>query len=135
MLKTSKTIGFPQSCENSRQCSRHWKFLFAIFIQIQLGCSHKWMSNEEEELYCACTGNHCNRDLATASLNKAVRMTVIITELIAVIFICLIVCPSLLTWFANKKLFITCKCWSQLVSMFEFNSIRNRFQIINLLKF
>lgn len=37
--------------------------------QIQLGCSHKWMDNEEEELFCACKGSLCNQNLATASLN------------------------------------------------------------------
>lgn len=66
------------------------------FIQIQLGCSHKWMSNEEEELHCACIGDRCNRDLATASLNSANRVIVIIDKLIAVIFIQLIVHPNLL---------------------------------------
>ncbi|MFH4978005.1 hypothetical protein AB6A40_004714 [Gnathostoma spinigerum] len=40
-------------------------------FQIQLGCSHKWMDNDEEELYCACKGNRCNRDLATASRGRA----------------------------------------------------------------
>ncbi|KAL3984617.1 hypothetical protein ACH3XW_35265 [Acanthocheilonema viteae] len=64
---------------------------------IQLGCSHKWMSNEGEELYCACIGDRCNRDLATASLNKAIRITIIINELITVIFIHLIICPNLLS--------------------------------------
>lgn len=49
------------------------------------------MKNEEEELYCACVGDQCNRDLATASLNKAIRITTIINELIVVIFIHLIV--------------------------------------------
>ncbi|VDM39465.1 unnamed protein product [Toxocara canis] len=39
--------------------------------QMQLGCSHKWMDSEEEELLCACKGERCNRDLATASLNHA----------------------------------------------------------------
>ncbi|EFO20451.1 hypothetical protein LOAG_08040 [Loa loa] len=63
---------------------------------IQLGCSHKWMSNEEEELHCACIGDRCNRDLAIASLNNAIRLTVIITEHITVIFICLIIYPNLL---------------------------------------
>ncbi|KAM3717797.1 hypothetical protein ACO02O_01814 [Dirofilaria immitis] len=62
---------------------------------IQLGCSHKWMSNEEEELYCACIGDRCNRDLATASLNKATGVTVIIIKFITVIFICRIVCSKL----------------------------------------
>ncbi|CAD5232261.1 unnamed protein product [Bursaphelenchus xylophilus] len=37
--------------------------------QIQMGCSHKWMNNEEEELFCACTGDNCNLDLHTASLS------------------------------------------------------------------
>uniref|UniRef100_A0A915PLZ0 Uncharacterized protein n=1 Tax=Setaria digitata TaxID=48799 RepID=A0A915PLZ0_9BILA len=52
---------------------------------IQLGCSHKWMSNEEEELHCACLGDRCNRDLATASLNKATKTTVIIINSATVI--------------------------------------------------
>uniref|UniRef100_A0A0M3I5Z7 Urokinase plasminogen activator surface receptor-like n=1 Tax=Ascaris lumbricoides TaxID=6252 RepID=A0A0M3I5Z7_ASCLU len=42
--------------------------------QIQLGCSHKWMDNEEEELLCACKGERCNRNLAIASLNSTAHL-------------------------------------------------------------
>ena len=43
-----------------------------ICFQIQLGCSHKWMNNEEEELFCACIGDLCNGDLNTASASKSI---------------------------------------------------------------
>uniref|UniRef100_A0A0N5AE65 Activin_recp domain-containing protein n=1 Tax=Syphacia muris TaxID=451379 RepID=A0A0N5AE65_9BILA len=49
---------------------------------IQLGCTHKWMDNEEEQLFCACKGDMCNQDLATASLSQTagrVPCTIIIT--------------------------------------------------------
>lgn len=52
---------------------------------IQLGCSHKWMNDEEEEVYCACMGDRCNRDLSTASLNHASKL--ITTTLFCLIFI------------------------------------------------
>uniref|UniRef100_A0A914BWH5 Uncharacterized protein n=1 Tax=Acrobeloides nanus TaxID=290746 RepID=A0A914BWH5_9BILA len=39
--------------------------------KIQHGCTHKWMSNEEEELLCACSGEQCNKDLSTASASFA----------------------------------------------------------------
>uniref|UniRef100_A0A915AQP2 Uncharacterized protein n=1 Tax=Parascaris univalens TaxID=6257 RepID=A0A915AQP2_PARUN len=42
--------------------------------QIQLGCSHKWMDNEEEELLCACKGERCNRNLAIASLSSTAHL-------------------------------------------------------------
>uniref|UniRef100_A0A7E4UXD5 Activin_recp domain-containing protein n=1 Tax=Panagrellus redivivus TaxID=6233 RepID=A0A7E4UXD5_PANRE len=42
--------------------------------KIQLGCSHKWMNNEEEELFCACSGALCNSDLGSASRSTASRL-------------------------------------------------------------
>jgi hypothetical protein len=30
------------------------------------------MNNEEEELFCACIGDLCNKDLNTASASKAI---------------------------------------------------------------
>jgi hypothetical protein len=39
--------------------------------EVQLGCMHKWMNNEEEELACLCRGDNCNADLHTASLSNA----------------------------------------------------------------
>jgi hypothetical protein len=38
---------------------------------VQLGCAHKWVQNELEEIYCACRGNLCNADLSTASASSA----------------------------------------------------------------
>nr|CAD2186904.1 unnamed protein product [Meloidogyne enterolobii] len=38
---------------------------------VQLGCTHKWVQNELEEIYCACKGNTCNFDLAAASQSSA----------------------------------------------------------------
>ncbi|KAF7638510.1 hypothetical protein Mgra_00002188 [Meloidogyne graminicola] len=38
---------------------------------VQFGCTHKWVQNELEEIYCACKGNLCNFDLATASESSA----------------------------------------------------------------
>ncbi|KAF8385395.1 hypothetical protein PRIPAC_74537 [Pristionchus pacificus] len=35
--------------------------------QIQLGCAHKWMDGNFEEIRCACKGNLCNRDFLTAT--------------------------------------------------------------------
>ncbi|VDD94876.1 unnamed protein product [Enterobius vermicularis] len=41
---------------------------------VQLGCTHTWMDNEEEQLFCACKGDMCNQDLATASLSEAAHI-------------------------------------------------------------
>ena len=38
---------------------------------VQLGCAHKWVQNELEEIYCACRGPLCNVDLSTASASSA----------------------------------------------------------------
>lgn len=38
-----------------------------------MGCTHKWMNNEEEELYCACSGDNCNKDITTVSASISVR--------------------------------------------------------------
>lgn len=39
---------------------------------VQMGCTHKWVQNELEEIYCACRGQLCNVDLATASASSAI---------------------------------------------------------------
>ncbi|CAK5024281.1 unnamed protein product [Meloidogyne enterolobii] len=56
---------------------------------VQLGCTHKWVQNELEEIYCACKGNTCNFDLATASQSLAEKQLVSPLKLIffSVIFI------------------------------------------------
>lgn len=41
---------------------------------IQLGCSKKWISDEYEELHCACKGNLCNSDSLTATANSNLRI-------------------------------------------------------------
>ncbi|CAB3398114.1 unnamed protein product [Caenorhabditis bovis] len=33
---------------------------------VQLGCSRKWISEEYEDMHCACTGHLCNSDSTTA---------------------------------------------------------------------
>ncbi|KAL7073825.1 hypothetical protein ACQ4LE_007660 [Meloidogyne hapla] len=43
---------------------------------VQLGCTHKWVQNELEEIYCACKGNLCNFDLATASESSATKQLI-----------------------------------------------------------
>ncbi|KAL3079401.1 hypothetical protein niasHT_036390 [Heterodera trifolii] len=40
---------------------------------VQLGCSHKWVANEQEEIFCACRGNLCNSDLSSASASSVPR--------------------------------------------------------------
>ncbi|KAE9548131.1 hypothetical protein FO519_008661 [Halicephalobus sp. NKZ332] len=52
-------------------------------LKIQLGCSHKWMNNQEEELLCACVGENCNKDLTTASLSGTDRILLQIPVLIS----------------------------------------------------
>ncbi|CAK5073308.1 unnamed protein product [Meloidogyne enterolobii] len=44
---------------------------------VQLGCTHKWVQNELEEIYCACKGNTCNFDLATASQSLAEKQLLV----------------------------------------------------------
>uniref|UniRef100_A0A915D2G6 Protein quiver n=1 Tax=Ditylenchus dipsaci TaxID=166011 RepID=A0A915D2G6_9BILA len=55
---------------------------------IQLGCSHKWMNNEEEELYCACAGDNCNENLQ--SVSAASHLNSLNSKLIVLTFATLI---------------------------------------------
>ncbi|KAI1720519.1 hypothetical protein DdX_04754 [Ditylenchus destructor] len=53
--------------------------------QVQLGCTHKWMNNEEEELFCTCKGRLCNEDLSTINASAGiVRWTIVIQWLCAI---------------------------------------------------
>jgi len=56
-------------------------------LKIQLGCSHKWMNNQEEELLCACVGDNCNKDLTTASLSGTGQILLQIPLLLSYLFI------------------------------------------------
>ncbi|UMM32931.1 hypothetical protein L5515_006581 [Caenorhabditis briggsae] len=38
---------------------------------IQLGCSRKWISDEYEEIHCACKGSLCNSDSLTATATQS----------------------------------------------------------------
>ncbi|PIC24105.1 hypothetical protein B9Z55_017560 [Caenorhabditis nigoni] len=38
---------------------------------IQLGCSKKWISDEYEEIHCACKGSLCNSDSLTATASQS----------------------------------------------------------------
>ncbi|VDK42856.1 unnamed protein product [Anisakis simplex] len=56
------------------RCSSSSKHYDSTTMQMQFGCSHKWMNNEEEELLCACRGDKCNRDLLSASQNNHISI-------------------------------------------------------------
>ncbi|KAK0410644.1 hypothetical protein QR680_005251 [Steinernema hermaphroditum] len=64
VLGIQATINEKQGCINVTDHS-----------QIQLGCTHKWM-DEFEELFCACEGDMCNRDLSTASRSGVLSLRI-----------------------------------------------------------
>uniref|UniRef100_A0A914HKI4 Uncharacterized protein n=1 Tax=Globodera rostochiensis TaxID=31243 RepID=A0A914HKI4_GLORO len=70
-LQGNGAVGAQQAMMHERQgCMNASERSF-----VQLGCSHKWVANEQEEIFCACRGNLCNSDLSTASASSANSQT------------------------------------------------------------
>lgn len=55
-------------------------------FQIQIGCSKKWISDEYEEIHCACRGNLCNSDSLTATSPKLLQIVHVLLLLPAVLY-------------------------------------------------
>ncbi|TKR60416.1 hypothetical protein L596_027668 [Steinernema carpocapsae] len=72
VLGIQATINEKQGCINVTDHS-----------QIQLGCTHRW-TDEFEELFCACHGDMCNRDLASASSSAVLRVPLPLAALLAI---------------------------------------------------
>lgn len=53
---------------------------------IQIGCSKKWISDEYEEIHCACRGNLCNSDSLTATSPKLLQIVHVLLLLPAVLY-------------------------------------------------